>query len=100
MSDKVNEMRSERMGEGKKGGGDAKSLAKLPSGGGFTCSNDGGAKVSADFQDAGAFIRGGGKIDGAMENIGTSSSVAKGTPTPGKPSLEKGDKGPGGPGVI
>ena len=59
------------------------------------------AKVAApSFADAGDFLRGGGKCDGEMENIGDVGSIPKGTPSPGVPKLEKGAPGPQGPGVI
>lgn len=84
----VNPMRAERM----KG----PSVPK-PS---ITSSNESSATPEPSFKDAGDFLRGGGKVDGEMENIGSITAIPKGTPTPGKPNVEKGAPGPQGPGVI
>lgn len=89
MKEFTNEARATRMGKGDS----AKSTEA-------TSSNDGGSKASADFVDAGTFLRGGGKCDGEMQSIGNPGAVPKGDKAPGAPKLEKGASGPQGPGVI
>jgi hypothetical protein len=89
MKEYTNDSRATRMGKG-----DGAKCTEA------TSSNDGGAKVNADFVDAGTFLKGGGKCDGEMQSIGNAGSIPKGDKAPGKPSLEKGSSGPKGPGVI
>lgn len=96
----TNSMRSERMGNGKDIKADITTVAPQSKSSEEVSSNEGKAVPMPDFVDAGNFLRGGGKVDGEMENIGSITSVPKGTPAPGAPSLEKGVPGPQGPGVI
>ena len=101
MDEYVNKMKATRMGAGPSmPKGDEKSVAPQSHSTEVVSSNEGEYVKAPVFADAGDFLRGGGKCDGEMENIGTDASIPKGTPSVGKPNLEKGEAGPQGPGVI
>jgi len=96
----TNSMRSERMGNGRDIKADITTVSPQSKSSEEVSSNEAKPTPAPMFEDAGDFIRGGGKVDGEMENIGTVSSIPKGTSAPGIPGVDKGAPGPQGPGVI
>ena len=97
----VNDMRATRMGVGsKEPQGDEVSVSPQSHSTEVVSTNEGENVPAPSFQDAGDFLRGGGKCDGEMQVIGSENAIPKGSASVIKPSVEKGTPGPNGPGVI
>lgn len=70
-----------------------KSVASRAKGSKVSRSGDVGSNPAPEFQDAGTFIRGGGKIDDQLDMVPAPGvSLQKGSKSVPRPSLEKGSK--------
>ncbi len=59
-----------------------------------TTAKSGKKAKSPNFQSGAQFIKSGGKLDGELTPLGSSSSIPKGSKSPGPVKLDKGSKSP------